>query len=346
MLYDKSFRNAMIQDVLQFKKQLLRLRRILQETETLNPFENDNVQLFAACGLDSKQLNDIDLASLTSSTTEDPLQELSDLRRQVVYLQGQVDDRDRTIRLQRDLIEQLEAEKRQKAANGPGPGSGGDQGKELISMATQTERTRPLAIGAEGLSRSKPEYTSYTTHFPMLHLHDSTLAATTIIRHHQSNHNQHEQQQQQQPEKSCPAISQTRRHTIISTTLTNYNQQLAAAFPDAPRRSSIGWDATPTMPMPTPTPTSAPHGNASKPVRITLIGEALPLHKKSSTGSLSSSSSSSSSSTTSLANGNQNANVVKMRYPNGCQSVKSGSSAHYQPLYNSNKMTSPTVTIV
>lgn len=57
------------------------------QTETLNPFENDNVQLFAACGLDSKQLNDIDLASLTSSTTEDPLQELTDLRRQVVYLQ-------------------------------------------------------------------------------------------------------------------------------------------------------------------------------------------------------------------------------------------------------------------
>jgi len=47
-----------------------------------------------------------------------------------------VDDRDRTIRLQRDLIEQLEAEKRQKIANG----SGGDPGKELISMATQTER--------------------------------------------------------------------------------------------------------------------------------------------------------------------------------------------------------------
>ncbi|XP_068149608.1 serine-rich adhesin for platelets isoform X8 [Drosophila tropicalis] len=163
MLYDKSFRNAMIQDVLQFKKQLLRLRRILQETETLNPFENDNVQLFAACGLDSKQLNDIDLASLTSSTTEDPLQELSDLRRQ-----GQVDDRDRTIRLQRDLIEQLEAEKRQhqqqqqqQGGGGGGEGSNGDNvdtlnaNKELklISMATQTERTRPLAIGAEGLSR-------------------------------------------------------------------------------------------------------------------------------------------------------------------------------------------------
>ncbi|KAH8379579.1 hypothetical protein KR009_005812 [Drosophila setifemur] len=334
MLYDKSFRNAMIQDVLQFKKQLLRLRRILQETETLNPFENDNLQLFAACGLDSKQLNDIDLASLTSSTTEDPLQELSDLRRQVVYLQGQVDDRDRTIRLQRDLIEQLEAEKRMQS------GTNGDAGKELISMATQTERTRPLAIGAEGLSRSKPEYTSYTTHFPTLHLHDSTLAATTIIRHHRSNQSSsssstssnQEQEKQSQGSSNCPALSQTRRHTIISTTLTNYNQQLAAAtFPDTPRRSSIGWESATT---------STPN---YKPVRITLIGEPLPLQNKSSSGSLSSGSTSSSSSTSSLS---QAPNGVKMRYPNGCQSVKTGPSAHYQPLYNSNKMTNPTVTIV
>ncbi|CAD7003675.1 unnamed protein product [Ceratitis capitata] len=101
MLYDKSFRNAMIQDVLQFKKQLLRLRRILQDTETLNPFDSDNGQLFAACGLDSKLLDDMDLASLTTSTTDDPLVELADLRRQVVYLQGEVEDRERTIRLQK-----------------------------------------------------------------------------------------------------------------------------------------------------------------------------------------------------------------------------------------------------
>lgn len=47
-----------------------------------------------------------------------------------------MDDRDRTIRLQRDLIEQLEAERRQA-----GGGSGADvANKELISMATQTER--------------------------------------------------------------------------------------------------------------------------------------------------------------------------------------------------------------
>ncbi|XP_068149606.1 serine-rich adhesin for platelets isoform X6 [Drosophila tropicalis] len=362
MLYDKSFRNAMIQDVLQFKKQLLRLRRILQETETLNPFENDNVQLFAACGLDSKQLNDIDLASLTSSTTEDPLQELSDLRRQVVYLQGQVDDRDRTIRLQRDLIEQLEAEKRQhqqqqqqQGGGGGGEGSNGDNvdtlnaNKELklISMATQTERTRPLAIGAEGLSRSKPEYTSYTTHFPMLHLHcnDSTVAATTIIRHHQQQHtgchsngngNGTGNSSSNGSNNTCPALSQTRRHTIISTTLTNYNQQLAAAatLPGTQRRASIGWDTSNSTSnssnssnsISTENPTIPHHPNAYKPVRITLIGDPqLP-----------------------------QPNGVKMRYTtNGCQSVKvksnsngHGPSPHYQPLYNSNKMTNPTVTIV
>ncbi|BFF98839.1 uncharacterized protein DMAD_06883 [Drosophila madeirensis] len=319
MLYDKSFRNAMIQDVLQFKKQLLRLRRILQETETLNPFENDNLQLFAACGLDSKQLNDIDLASLTSSTTEDPLQELTDLRRQ-----GQVDDRDRTIRLQRDLIEQLEAEKRLQQVAGI---SSDAANKELISMATQTERTRPLAIGAEGLS-SKPEYTSYTTHFPMLHLHDSTLAATTIIRHHQQQHHQEEKEKEQ-----CPTLSQTRRHTIISTTLTNYNQQLAAAatYPSTPRRASIGWD------------TPAEASNSYKPVRITLIGDPLPLPLQN--GSCKSASKSSSS--LSLP-GSAAQNGVKMRYPNGCQSakMKASNGQHYQPLYNSNKMTSPTVTIV
>lgn len=59
----------------------------LLQTETLNPFENDNGQLFASCGLDSKLLDDIDLASLTTSTTDDPMHELADLRRQVVYLQ-------------------------------------------------------------------------------------------------------------------------------------------------------------------------------------------------------------------------------------------------------------------
>lgn len=224
----------MIQDVLHFKKQLLRLRRILQETDTLNPFDTNNGQLFASCGLDTKFLEDIDVASLTSSTTDDPLQELADLRRQVVYLQGQVEDRDRTIRLQKNLIDKLESD------GGKLPQIISD--KECVNTATQTDRTRPLSIGPEGLSRSKPEYTSYTTHFP----------ATTIITTTTSSNGSSPTQ------GMSPTNNQTRRHTVISTTFTNYNQ-----ISPSPRRASIAWEQQ--------------RPNAAtvvyKPVKITLIGD-------------------------------------------------------------------------
>ncbi|XP_059216406.1 serine-rich adhesin for platelets isoform X3 [Stomoxys calcitrans] len=259
MLYDKSFRNAMIQDVLQFKKQLLRLRKILQETETLNPFENDNGQLFTSCGLDSKLFDDIDLASLTSSTTDDPVQELSDLRRQ-----GQVDDRDRTIRLQKNRIEQLEAEKHKLTPQQKFGEPAAEAHRECVTTATQTERTRPLSIGTEGLSRSKPEYTSFTTYFPAICGGDST----TVIQ---------QQNNSGQQNQGSGANNQTRRHTIISTTLTNYNHQMSSQpHPQQqqhqqqptihsiqPRRASIAWDKQ-TAAVP-----------AYKPVKITLIGDPL-----------------------------------------------------------------------
>lgn len=55
------------------------------------------------------------------------------------------------------------------------------------------------------------------------------------------------------------ANNQTRRHTIISTTLTNYNQQLSTPR-HTPRRASIAWEKqTPSY----------------KPVKITLIGDPL-----------------------------------------------------------------------
>ncbi|XP_054085336.1 uncharacterized protein LOC105212939 isoform X3 [Zeugodacus cucurbitae] len=276
MLYDKSFRNAMIQDVLQFKKQLLRLRRILQDTETLNPFDNDNGQLFAACGLDSKLLDDMDLASLTSSTTDDPMVELADLRRQVVYLQGEVEDRERTIRLQKNQIENLESKK---------PQIPNDNTKELMNIATQTERTRPLSYGLDGLSRSKPEYTSYTTRYhPAASCENNSIcngANNNNLCTYQPQHNCCNGSNNNLPATAADAASQQiRRHTIISTTLSNFNQQLALA----PRRASIAWEkptaTAPTTPLLTQTPAAGakhapPAANTYKPVKITLIGEPL-----------------------------------------------------------------------
>uniref|UniRef100_A0A182FD78 Uncharacterized protein n=1 Tax=Anopheles albimanus TaxID=7167 RepID=A0A182FD78_ANOAL len=191
-LLDKSLRNSMLQDVVHFKKELVRLRRILQETDTLNPFENNNGQFFttAAAAAVAACNNNNNSSSLSSAATdgqenstasmtglemnrqqqenvliressvaalallEDQRQELADLRRQVVYLQGEMTAKDRIIRQQQNMIEKLEAdrEKQQQAAasatqsaattNESASGAAGDinQAAETISTATQTER--------------------------------------------------------------------------------------------------------------------------------------------------------------------------------------------------------------
>lgn len=57
--------------------------------------------------------------------------------------QGQVDDRDRTIRLQKNLIEQLEAEKHKAAPQHPiASGPMAETPKECVTTATQTERVK------------------------------------------------------------------------------------------------------------------------------------------------------------------------------------------------------------
>uniref|UniRef100_A0AAG5D8C4 Uncharacterized protein n=1 Tax=Anopheles atroparvus TaxID=41427 RepID=A0AAG5D8C4_ANOAO len=204
-LLDKSLRNSMLQDVVHFKKQLVRLRRILQETDTLNPFENNNGQFFTTAaavaaatvnnnssaasssiaagvgpdgpgGLDSNKqqeqgaggvlVRESGVAAL--ALLEDQRQELADLRRQVVYLQGELTTKDRTIRQQQNLIEKYEAERekqhREGSTNGTTettgapatfePPAGDKNHSETVSQATQTERLRPVSFGGqEGLGR-------------------------------------------------------------------------------------------------------------------------------------------------------------------------------------------------
>uniref|UniRef100_A0A182IM23 Uncharacterized protein n=1 Tax=Anopheles atroparvus TaxID=41427 RepID=A0A182IM23_ANOAO len=176
-LLDKSLRNSMLQDVVHFKKQLVRLRRILQETDTLNPFENNNGQFFTTAavvaaatvnnnssaasgsiaagvgpdgpgGLDSNKqqeqgagavlVRESGVAAL--ALLEDQRQELADLRRQVVYLQNQ---------------QHREKQHREGSANGVTEATGapatfeppaGDKNhSETVSQATQTER-RPVYV--------------------------------------------------------------------------------------------------------------------------------------------------------------------------------------------------------
>ncbi|XP_052861510.1 uncharacterized protein LOC128268451 [Anopheles cruzii] len=208
-LLDKSLRNSMLQDVVHFKKQLVRLRRILQEdeenlmmTDTLNPFENNNGQFFTtAAAAAVAASNNSSLSSATGqepdsnrqqlqenvlvressvaalALLEDQRQELADLRRQVVYLQGELTTKDRTIRQQQNVIEKLEADREKQQHDGSvtsGGGSpatsdvtgcvadtsGGDiNHAETISTATQTERLRPVSFGGqEGLGSRNEQH--------------------------------------------------------------------------------------------------------------------------------------------------------------------------------------------
>ncbi|GAB0092567.1 hypothetical protein DMENIID0001_075700 [Sergentomyia squamirostris] len=144
---DKSVRNTMIQDIVYFKKQLLRLKCLLQEDEDnlkmgdpLNSFELNNGQIFNSCAPDSN------LGSLTSlqsePTSDDPRQELTELRRQVVYLQTELDDKDRTIKIQKNIIAKYEAEKLKNSCSNKNHGN-------TVECATQTEKIKPIASLAQ-----------------------------------------------------------------------------------------------------------------------------------------------------------------------------------------------------
>ncbi|XP_055632106.1 uncharacterized protein LOC129771963 isoform X3 [Toxorhynchites rutilus septentrionalis] len=216
-LLDKSLRNSMLHDVVHFKKQLVRLRRILQETDTLNPFENNNGQFFttatttttnvttgvataptesaSAASVDIKQQENTlikESGVVALALLEDQRQELADLRRQVVYLQGELTAKDRTIRQQQNLIEKYEIEREKLQAglslvsDGTAGGASGDKTIDTISTATQTERLRPMSFGGqEGLaSRSEPASPS---HAPVLR---NGLRSPAIANNH-SNHPHH-----------------------------------------------------------------------------------------------------------------------------------------------------------
>ncbi|XP_059615431.1 uncharacterized protein LOC132260991 isoform X3 [Phlebotomus argentipes] len=133
---DKSTQNIMIQDIAAMKKQLLRLKCLLQEGDPLNSFEHNNGQIFTTCAPDS---NLSSLSSLQSeSASEEPHQDVVELRRQVVVLQTELDDRDRTIKIQKNIIAKYEAEKLKSKNHA-----------NTAENATQTERIKPMATLAQ-----------------------------------------------------------------------------------------------------------------------------------------------------------------------------------------------------
>ncbi|XP_076663733.1 uncharacterized protein LOC143366500 isoform X3 [Andrena cerasifolii] len=142
---DRDTYQHMFQDIVSIKTMLLKLKRVLQEAETLNPFDNSMKNgLF----YNLNEGGTADVSTSPGSGGSSIADELADLRRQVVFLQGQVEDRDRTIQVLQFQISKLQ---------GPNGGDGqtcalGNNHNNIPSTntcnaATQTEKTRPVSAG-------------------------------------------------------------------------------------------------------------------------------------------------------------------------------------------------------
>ncbi|XP_036149602.1 uncharacterized protein LOC105837460 isoform X2 [Monomorium pharaonis] len=163
---DRGTYQYMFQDIVSIKTMLLKLKRVLQETETLNPFDNPKNGLF--CNLNEGGGNTIDVSTSPGSGGSSIADELADLRRQVVFLQGQVEDRDRTIQVRDRTIEVLEVNNELQISKLQGPKNGDAQSctlptrnnnvssSDTCNAATQTEKTRPVSAGPS-LLQSLPQ---------------------------------------------------------------------------------------------------------------------------------------------------------------------------------------------
>ncbi|KAK9891776.1 hypothetical protein WA026_016574 [Henosepilachna vigintioctopunctata] len=132
-------------DIISVKTMLLKLRRVLNEqtnedilsmSETHNPFESQSNGHFN--GFSSE-------ANSCSETEEDSGRlELMDLRRQVLFLQGQLEDKESTVK---SLQEQMTKMCVDNYLSNSAPASTLNTEKEMCNAATQTERIRPVSVG-------------------------------------------------------------------------------------------------------------------------------------------------------------------------------------------------------
>lgn len=133
---DKGMYQNMFQDVINIKTLLLRLKRVLQEGDTSNPFDNSlkNGLCYNVASNDTSSAED------TPTKTKDA-EQISDLKRQVVFQQHQLDEKERLIQALQAQVAKYE----QSETCLPKP-------VETCNAATQTERVRPLSTGPSLLS--------------------------------------------------------------------------------------------------------------------------------------------------------------------------------------------------
>ncbi|XP_045115288.1 mucin-12-like [Portunus trituberculatus] len=154
---DRTSYHYMYQDVTSLKTMLLRLRRVLQATDTINPFDANlrNSLYLSLASSESPGLNG-DKDCLTPSPAQ-ICQENVDLRRQVVLLQQQLEDKDRTIRLLQQQLSQsltLTTVTPAPTTNTTTTTTAAAAATATVNAATQTDRLTRGAPLSASLSRA------------------------------------------------------------------------------------------------------------------------------------------------------------------------------------------------
>ncbi|XP_044258747.1 uncharacterized protein LOC123007486 isoform X2 [Tribolium madens] len=151
---DRANHSAMKQDIMSIKTMLLKLRRVLNEpdedillrSETHIPFDG---QLSLTNGLFNGLCSSSDDAQ-NDETAENRF-ELAELRRQVLFLQGQLEDKEKTVQ---ELQEQMLKLATENYTSNSAPASTVAVESSMCNAATQTERIRPISAGPSLLNGS------------------------------------------------------------------------------------------------------------------------------------------------------------------------------------------------
>ncbi|XP_019868251.2 uncharacterized protein LOC109597056 isoform X3 [Aethina tumida] len=154
---DRANHTAMKQDIIGIKTMLLKLRRVLNETEedlllrsdTHNPFESQAVLTNGLFNSLAAATSTDDGNSRCDDDGDDARTELAELRRQVLFLQGQLEDKDRAVQ---DLQEQMVKLATENYHANSAPAS--TIATDTCNAATQTDRIRPISAGPSLLNGS------------------------------------------------------------------------------------------------------------------------------------------------------------------------------------------------
>ncbi|KAG5874656.1 hypothetical protein JTB14_006509 [Gonioctena quinquepunctata] len=152
---DRANHKAIKQDIVSIKTMLLKLRRVLNETveeelmrsETHNPFESHHLTngIFnSLCSPESESVPGEDNEAKARF-------EVAELSRQVLFLQGQLEDKEKTVQsLQEQMIKLTDDNYHANSA----PASTMSCDNQTCNAATQTERIRPISAGPSLLNGS------------------------------------------------------------------------------------------------------------------------------------------------------------------------------------------------